>query len=305
MSVYCTIPNSVISIELWAFYNTGLTSIMIPNSVTNINRSFERCSNLISIDVDSNNMAYASEDGVLFNKSKTLLIRYPIGKTDTNYVIPDGVISIVINAFENCVGLTSVTIGNNVTNIGGWAFSGCSNLASVTIGNSVTTIGDFAFVNCISLISIIAYPTIPPVFAVDPFYGIPYTIPVYIPCFTYNSYRNASGWRSFTNFIIDGAVTPDTTFYNDTICYGSFYTDNNFTIPIYQAGTYYATLANTANCDSIICLTLAEYPQHTNYYSATICQGDVYNDSNFANLTQSGTYYHRIPYVNDCDSVIE
>ncbi len=52
------------------------------------------------------------------------------------------------NAFYNCTGLTSVTIGNSVTSIGRYAFSYCDGLTSVTIPNSVTSIGDFAFYDC-------------------------------------------------------------------------------------------------------------------------------------------------------------
>jgi hypothetical protein len=54
-------------------------------------------------------------------------------------------------AFVSCSGLTSVTIGNNVTSIGNDAFSGCTGLTSVTIPNSVTSIGDYAFYYCIGL----------------------------------------------------------------------------------------------------------------------------------------------------------
>ena len=53
--------------------------------------------------------------------------------------------------FYNKTILTSVTIGNNVTNIGKFAFSGCSGLANITIPNSVTTIENFAFNDCTSL----------------------------------------------------------------------------------------------------------------------------------------------------------
>ena len=41
------------------------------------------------------------------------------------------------SAFESC-GLTSVTIGTNVTSIGDYAFSNCGSLTSVTIPDSVT-----------------------------------------------------------------------------------------------------------------------------------------------------------------------
>ena len=90
-----TIPNSVTSIGTWAFRHcTGLTSITIPDSVTSIgNEAFAYCSSLTSITVDSANKHYSSQDGVLFNKDKTQLIQYPIGKASTTYTIPDSVTS--------------------------------------------------------------------------------------------------------------------------------------------------------------------------------------------------------------------
>ena len=63
----------------------------------------------------------------------------------TSVVIGNNVTSIPDYAFDGCSNLTSVVIGNNVTRIPYCAFSGCSNLTSVVIGNSVTSIGDYAF----------------------------------------------------------------------------------------------------------------------------------------------------------------
>ena len=57
-------------------------------------------------------------------------------------------------AFNNCSGLTSVTIGGSVTTIGNYAFDRCSGLTSVTIGGSVTTIGYNAFYMCRGLTSV-------------------------------------------------------------------------------------------------------------------------------------------------------
>ena len=53
-----------------------------------------------------------------------------------------------------CYSLTSVTIGNSVTNIGELAFYECTSLTSVTIPSSVTSIGGDAFRNCTSLTSV-------------------------------------------------------------------------------------------------------------------------------------------------------
>ncbi len=72
----------------------------------------------------------------------------------TSVTIGNSVTSIGERAFRNCSGLTSVTIGNSVTYIGGGAFDGCSGLTSVTIPNSVTSIGERAFRNCSGLTSV-------------------------------------------------------------------------------------------------------------------------------------------------------
>ena len=149
-----TIQNGVTSIGTGAFWNcTGLTSITIPSSVTSIGVNvFYNCTGLTDITVDSNNSSFCSESGVLFNKDKTTLIYYPLGKNDSSYTIPDGVTVIEQYAFYCNSKLTSVTIPSGVTSIGEMAFRECSGLTSVIVLSSVTSIEYNAFWCCFNLI---------------------------------------------------------------------------------------------------------------------------------------------------------
>jgi len=87
-----SIPNSVSSIGYCAFMGCAkLASVTIPNSVKTIGGDvFRACTSLAFINVATDNNNYRSEDGVLFNKSKTVLITYPRGKQGA-YIIPKGV----------------------------------------------------------------------------------------------------------------------------------------------------------------------------------------------------------------------
>jgi uncharacterized repeat protein (TIGR02543 family) len=68
--------------------------------------------------------------------------------------VMEGVTGIGNNAFEDCSGLTSVTIPAGVTSIGDKAFNGCSSLKSVTIPAGVTSISDIAFSDCSAMTSL-------------------------------------------------------------------------------------------------------------------------------------------------------
>jgi hypothetical protein len=151
-----TIPNSVTNIGVTAFYDcSSLTAIIIPSSVTSIgNDAFQGCGELISISVDESNPVYSSDIGILFNKEKTRIIRYPSKSIQTSYIISDTVTSIDSGAFYGCSSLTSITIPEGVTSIGAWAFEGCSDLTSIIIPKSVTSIGYSAFSGCTGLTSI-------------------------------------------------------------------------------------------------------------------------------------------------------
>ena len=158
---------------------TGITSIVIPDSVISIDGSaFDGCTSLAEITVSPDNKNYSSVDGVLFNKDGSELIVYPKGNGRSAYTVPDGVTSISGSAFSGCTSLTEIVIPDSVTSIGESAFSGCTSLSKVklsnnlriiqertfsgctslkeiTIPDSVTEIGEFAFSGCTSLLKVV------------------------------------------------------------------------------------------------------------------------------------------------------
>ena len=91
----------------------------------------------------------ASKD---FTIRKGVLTKYKGPGGDV--VIPEGVTSIYMRAFDFCSSVTSITIPEGVTSIGLQAFNCCSSLASITIPDGVTSIAYDAFAGCSSLVSI-------------------------------------------------------------------------------------------------------------------------------------------------------
>ena len=125
---------------------TSLTEIYIPASVVYISKSpFYGCTELNNISVASDNSEYCSVDGVLFNKDKTVLYTYPLGKPDKTYAVPDTVTELYESAFDGCTNLTGITLPNGLEIIGDYALLGCSALTDINIPDSVTKIGDLNF----------------------------------------------------------------------------------------------------------------------------------------------------------------
>ena len=125
-----------------AFRGSSVTNVTIPSSVTNIGLfAFLRCATLTAIVVETNNPAYSSAEGVLFDKNQTALICCPGGKVGS-YTIPDSVTSIWTEAFDSCISLTNVTLGASVASVPlatGLAFYNCTALSAITVHPSNST----------------------------------------------------------------------------------------------------------------------------------------------------------------------
>ncbi|MDO4553897.1 MAG: leucine-rich repeat protein [Lachnospiraceae bacterium] len=157
-----------------AFRDCGLTQIQIPSGVTDLGDGFVAdCKNLTGIFVSSGNSSFVEENGILYNKGKTVLVAYPGGKTEDSFVVPSTVNTVRGDAFsgcklknltfpdsvkkleggmcEGCLELETVVMGNSVDSIGMYAFSGCSKLKNVTFSKNLKEIMSGAFLNCTAL----------------------------------------------------------------------------------------------------------------------------------------------------------
>ncbi len=153
-----TIPEGVLQIGANAFEScTNLSSITIPDSVVSIvfgSSAFIGCINLSEISISNENSVFSSLYGNLYNKDKTTIIQYALGKKSTSFTLPDSVRTIGMAAFRECNNLKNITLTENVESFGESAFNSCSNLTDFIIPNRITKIGRFVFQNCTSLRSI-------------------------------------------------------------------------------------------------------------------------------------------------------
>lgn len=150
------ISDGVEKIELRAFDGVeNCEKLYIPKSVRDIGSyAFDHIEKLKEFIVSEDNMHYSSENGVLFNKNKTELIRCPQGKTDT-YTIPNSVEYLTKGAFSSC-SLDSINLPSNLEfrEIGRGVFMFCEKLSSISIPEGVIAIDNMAFLGCEKLVSV-------------------------------------------------------------------------------------------------------------------------------------------------------
>ena len=113
-------------------------------TVTDIEYPFNWGDTLQSVTVVPDNTYLSAQDGVIFNKDKTVLLWYPKGKPDTSYIVPASVTELESWSLGRVSALTSVTLPNGLKTIGYGALSYCENLAELNLPPSLKSIDALA-----------------------------------------------------------------------------------------------------------------------------------------------------------------
>ncbi len=154
--------NKINIIGDYAFKDTGISTIDIPNSITNLGRGVVmNCSSLKRINFSTNNYINSTENADIFSSIGSKFSVYFNTNSIPSYIFYNNEdlqnvnienfykndIVIEDYAFSHCVNLTYINIPSPTTKIGRNVFSYCERLADILLPSSVEYIGDYAFAN--------------------------------------------------------------------------------------------------------------------------------------------------------------
>lgn len=165
------IPSTVKYIREYAFWNTGLKAVNIPDSVELIgnfafgnclklekvcvgkgvnsigNNIFRNCFSITSLDISSLNETYESIDNSIYTKDKKKILYYNY-ENNSEIKIPEGVEILASCLFYDYDNLTKVEFPSTLTSIEESCFYYCENLSEIELPVSLTYIGSNAFYSC-------------------------------------------------------------------------------------------------------------------------------------------------------------
>ena len=116
----------------------------ITYTVTSVEFVYQWGTTLQSVTVASDNEFLSSQDGVIFNKDKTVLLGYLPGRPNAFYDVPASVTKLGKASFGNISALTSVTLPDGLKTIDWLVFYECPNLAALNLPSSLESIGDYS-----------------------------------------------------------------------------------------------------------------------------------------------------------------
>ena len=238
--------SSATSISEWLY--SGVSSITLPATLSSIyslpSQFFQGAYTLTEINVPVSNTVYCSQDGVLYTKEMTTLIKYPAAKEGDSFTLPETVKQLYYQAFWSNKNLTTI---NGLTQITGFhnnnsdgVFSNCEKLVEidlsgissscstlsaytiidskalqkVTLSSNITTI-EFACFQSLSNLEEVHFKTnTPPSIknnSTDPKYYKNFKdcpkVKFYVPSDAVKTYKNATGDNGICNPDYNGAAT--------------------------------------------------------------------------------------------------
>ena len=215
--VSAVIPETITRIESTAlFYScSNLTNVVLPKTLTFIgDRVFEYCSKLTTISIPNgvteirkcfgnSGLTYIDLPNSVTTLKSTFNTAQSLKRVNSNVDgecnIPNSVTSIGGDTFGQSTGLTSINIPDSVTTIGNGAFSSNSNLRQITIGSGITSIGNQATVNSVNIQSITIKATTPP--TISELTWQTSTCPIYVPSQSVESYKTTGNWVTYADRI--------------------------------------------------------------------------------------------------------
>lgn len=154
------LPKNLKKIGAYAFYGSGLKSIILPDSVESIGRlAFSSCNSLGSVQ------------------------------------FPPSLKRISNSAFSGCSQLENISLPG-LTYIDEETFSGCSKLTEVRVPSTLERIGDNAFANCNNLSNVYTYTVLPINIDQNTFTNFKATT-LYVPTQSYDNYYWNTQWSQF------------------------------------------------------------------------------------------------------------
>lgn len=149
-----TLPYYTSKISSGAFTGTNLEIINIGPKLKSLENLPINNSTIKEINVSEDNNYYSSENGIIFNKDKSKLIRFPAAMEKNDYSIPDTVSTIGESSFADNMSIRNIYLSKNCSNIEPYAFKNCTHLDKIYFYNkncdiymSTDTIFEDALIN--------------------------------------------------------------------------------------------------------------------------------------------------------------
>ena len=181
------------SISPGAFtYCLKLESLNLPASVRGFGEGQGCLLACKDITLDETNPYLTLQDGVLFNKEKTILLQYPAAREGESYRIPDGVKTVLGYSFEGNSSLKSLTIPASVDSMGRCWYE-YTRLSEIRMESSVpqrSADSNLMFDNS-GLAGSWLYPA----------YDFENSVTLYVPRGSKETYAATAPWSDFTNIV--------------------------------------------------------------------------------------------------------